>query len=240
MAALLGVHAAGTASARAWTAALVLGATVAISVLVAVTARADRLRDAALGGALAAMPGAAAATAATLSARPALVLSLGLATASLALGVASIIGLARRAEAPAAGAMAGALITIVVAVRVPTATGWDLLAATLLFIGVAARLRRRRRETRGAGGATLALIAEMSQLVALLVPGAPLLTTALVVAAVAVAVRRLPAHWRPGPTAGLAIAGAAVALAAGPAAVLDAAYVVTHALGRRLRRVAGP
>jgi hypothetical protein len=225
VAAALGGHAAVVSLAGAGSTAIVLGATVAGCLLVAATARTPRLRDAAVGGALAALPGAAAATAAVLSARPALVLSLGLATASLALGVASILGLARRAEAPAAGAVAGALACVAVVLVVPSATGWDYLTASLLLIGALARLSRRHRESRGAGGATLALIAEMSQLVALLVPGAPLVTTAVVVALVAFAVWRLPAQWRPGPTAGLALACAVLALTAGAATLVDAVAV---------------
>ncbi|GIJ60969.1 SCO7613 C-terminal domain-containing membrane protein [Virgisporangium aurantiacum] len=241
VAALLGLHAAVASLGRPWTTAAVLGGTVVVCVLVAVRSRLDKLRDAAVGGALAAVPGAAAATAAALSARPALVLSLGLATASLALGVASLIGLARRAELPALGAVAGALVCVAVSAVVPTATGWDHLAAGLLLVGALSRVWRRRRESRGAGGATLAFVAEMSQLVALLVPGVPVLTTAAVVLATALVVRRLPAGWRSGPLGGLAIAAAAVALVAGLATVVDAAGTVATLspwgadLGRWLR-----
>lgn len=226
---LLGLHAAVASLARPGTTAAVLGATVVVCVLVAVLTASARFRDAAVGGALAALPGAAAATAAALSARPALVLSLGLATASLALGAASLIGLARRAELPAAGAVVGALICVAVAAVVPTATGWDHLAAGLLLAGAASRLWRRRRESRGAAGATLAFVAEMSQLVALLVPGLPVLTTAVVVAVTALAVRRLPPGWRSGPLGGLAIAAGGVAAVAALATVVDA-YVTVATL----------
>jgi hypothetical protein len=226
VAALLGLHAAVASPGRPWTTAAVLGGTVVVCALVAVRSKMDKLRDAAVGGALAAMPGAAAATAAALSARPVLVLSLGLATASLALGAASLIGLARRAELPALGAVAGALGCVAVAAVVPTATGWDHLAAGLLLVGALSRVWRRHRESRGAGGATLAFVAEMSQLAALLVPGVPVLTTAAVVLATALVVRRLPADWRSGPLGGLAIAAAAVAVVAGLATVVDAAGTV--------------
>ncbi|MDT4987706.1 MAG: hypothetical protein QOI74_1800, partial [Micromonosporaceae bacterium] len=77
-----------------------------------------------------------------------------------------------------------------------------------------------------AAAVTASTTAAMARVLSLLVPGIGLVTTAVLVLAVAVAVRALPAEQRRGPVVGGLVVGAVVATAAGAAALGGAAGVV--------------
>ncbi|HEV7961820.1 MAG TPA: hypothetical protein VGP57_04695 [Actinoplanes sp.] len=80
-----------------------------------------------------------------------------------------------------------------------------------------------------AAAVTASATAALARVLALAVPGVGLVTTALLVAAVAVAVRGLPAQQRRGPVAGEMLIGAVIAAASGAAAIGAATGVVRAA-----------
>ncbi|MFC6015740.1 SCO7613 C-terminal domain-containing membrane protein [Plantactinospora solaniradicis] len=248
VAALFGVHAAGAASGRSWSTLLVLGATVVVCAAVGALGHvaprgghARRIADAAIGGGLAALTGAAVSAAAVAGLSSATVVAIGLATASVALTVGSVVRLARKTGAPALGAALGAVLTGGIIWSIGGLTLADHLAVAFLFLTAGLRLVPRRRAAgraaRGAGqqgwgagqegwGATLALVVSLSRLAAVLLPGFALLTTAAVVLLVALGVRLLPTAWRRGPASATGIALAAVAAVTSALAVARALQVL--------------
>ncbi|MEQ4304629.1 hypothetical protein ABNF97_25165 [Plantactinospora sp. B6F1] len=241
VAALFGVHAAGAALGRSWSTALVLGTAVVVCAAVGLIGHAAPpghqarwVADAAIGGGLAALPGAVASAAAMVGLPPATVVALGLATASAALTVGSVVRLARGGEAPAHGAAAGAVLIGVIVWSGGAPTLADHLAVAFLFLAAALRLIPRSRPAgravrvayQEAAGVTLALLVSLSRLAAVLLPGYALLTTAAVVLLVAFGVGLLPLAWRRGPAGAAGLALAAVAAVASALAVARAVQVL--------------
>ena len=121
----------------------------------------------------------------------------------------------------------GAVALALAAIFAPGATAPDvwvgallLAAAGLLFF--AKSIDSGRRADRlldgpdiAAAGATVAICGALARVAALAFPSAPLVLAALVVLAVGLGVRALPADWRRGPVRGLMLAGLVVAAIAG-------------------------
>jgi hypothetical protein len=217
LAALAGAHATGAALGRPGSTALVLGATVLTCAAVGALGHAaprgrhtERVADAAIGAGLAALPGAVASGAAAAGLPTPAVVAIALAAAGTALTVASVVRLARGTGEPALGAAAGAVLTGTVVWGTGAASLADHVAIGFLVLAAALRVLPRRRAAGGAGGATLALIVSLSRLGTVLVPGFGLLTVALVILLVAVAVSLLAPAWRYGPAGAVGLACAVV------------------------------
>jgi hypothetical protein len=215
---------------------------------------AQRVTDAAAGGALFALPGAAASGAAVavlgVAGGAAYVLVAGFLALAVALGLAALTQVARqRQSAPLLiGATLGAAIVVVAALRAPERTLWDLAIALLMVVSVALLWLAPsidERQTYGseltgadtaAAAVTVAGIAAVARALTLVAPGSQLITVATLVLIVAVATRALPRAWRPGPVTGAAVVGAAAAVWAGvlalggAAGVLHAARPLWHAV----------
>ncbi|HLL66228.1 MAG TPA: permease [Micromonosporaceae bacterium] len=208
---------------------------------------AQRVTDAAAGGALFALPGAAAAGAAVAvygsrTGAPAVLVASFLALA-VALGVAALIQVARqRQSAPLLiGAALGVAIVVVATLWAPDRTLWDLAVALLMVLSVGLLWSAPAiddRQTSGssltgadtaAAAVTVAGIAAVSRAVTLVVPGSELITVAVLVLVTAVGTRALLRTWRPGPVAGGTVVGAAAALWAGGYALAGGAGVIAAA-----------
>ncbi|HZN20260.1 MAG TPA: permease [Micromonosporaceae bacterium] len=198
--------------------------------------------DAALGGAAAALPGAAATsvvvTVPSVDAVP--VLAAAFLAVSVSLGYAALIQVAqRRTNVPlAAGGSVGAAAVTVAAFTGDGAEIVDILVALSLLVGAALlwfapsidASQRADRWIEGpdvaAAAVTAGAIGALARISASAAPGTGLATTAALVLIVAIGVRAMPERWRPGPVVGCAIAGAVVAVMAGTAAVVGGLRVL--------------
>lgn len=197
--------------------------------------------DAALGGAAAALPGAAATsvvvTVPSVNAVP--VLAAAFLAVSASLGFAALTQVAqRRTNIPlAAGGSVGAVAVTVAAFTGRGATIADALVALSLLVGAvllwlapsidAGRGDRWIDGTDVAAAAvTAGAIGALARISATAAPGTGLATTAALVLIVALGVRAMPEDWRPGPVVGCAIAGAIVAAMAGTAAIIGGLRVL--------------
>ncbi|HET6214791.1 MAG TPA: permease, partial [Micromonosporaceae bacterium] len=205
----------------------------------------DITTNAALGGAAAALPGAVATgTAAGMpGADTVIVLAATFLAVSATLGYAAIAQVALRRPNPplALGSTLGALAAAVAAFGAAGATVLDALIAMLLLLGavllwLAPSIDAGRRADRWVDGADVAaaavvagMIGSLARLAALAVPGTGLTTVAVLVLLVALGVRTMPPHWRPGPALGCGLAGALVTGVAGWAAVRGALRVIVAA-----------
>lgn len=206
---------------------------------------ADITGEAAQGAAAAALPGAVATTThALLPAAGAVpVLAASFVAVSVALGYASIAQVAqRRSSAPVAlGGTLGALAVAIAAFGSADATVADVLVGMLLLLGavllwLAPSIDAGRRADRRVDGAdiaaaavTAATIGSLARVAAVITPGTGIATVAGLVLVVALGVRAMPAHWRPGPVLGCGMAGALVGALAGYAAVVGGLRVLVAA-----------
>jgi hypothetical protein len=109
-----------------------------------------------------------------------------------------------------------------------------LLGAVLLWL--APSIDAGRRADRRVDGAdiaaaavTAAAIGSLARVAAVIAPGTGIATVAGLVLVVALGVRAMPAHWRPGPVLGCGMAGGLVGALAGYAAVVGALRVLVAA-----------
>jgi hypothetical protein len=255
---LLGLYAAATSLAQPAATALTLTAITVAGAVIALAPRpvrtdpqaemvGRRVTDGAAGGALFALPGAAAASMAILftgvpgGATAVLVMScLALA---VSLGVAAITQVARGEQSPPllVGATAGAVAVFIATFVAKGAAVLDIALATLMLASAAALwLAPRMDDRKTFGGAftgsdaaaaavTVASIAAVARATSLAAPGSELVTMAVLVFAVAVGARNLPYAWRRGPVAGGAIAGGLTGAYAGVLAVIGAVGVIRAA-----------
>jgi hypothetical protein len=236
-AAVVGLMAAGAALA---TPVLTAGVLATIT-LVGVTIAGSRARSTAAvlvnewaaGAAAVALPGAIATGLAAAGGEPPVVLAAAFVAVCGTLGYAAITQVARRViPVPVTmGAGLGALAVAVAAVQAPQGTPTDLGVALLLLLGAvlivfSPRVDAARRADRMLDGAdiaaaavTAATVASLARAATLLLPapgmGGAIAVGATLVLVVTVGVRALPRQWRRGPSLGVAVAGAAVAVAAG-------------------------
>ncbi|MEV4509458.1 hypothetical protein AB0K00_10925 [Dactylosporangium sp. NPDC049525] len=255
---VLGLYAAAASLARPSATALTL---VAIAIAGAAVAllprphRADangdfvtrRVSDAAAGGALFALPGAAAAGAAIvfgdLPGGATVVLVMSFLALAVTLGYAAITQVARGAQSPPLliGATAGAVAVAIAVLRADGATTIDLMIGLLMLIAAVmlwAAPRMDDRQTFGAditgadaaaAAVTIAGIGAVARAVSLASDGIEVVTLALLVFAVAVAARSLPDDWRRGPVAGAATVGVCTGVYAGTMSVIGAVGVIRAA-----------
>ncbi|GAB3799085.1 hypothetical protein GCM10027605_11900 [Micromonospora zhanjiangensis] len=121
----------------------------------------------------------------------------------------------------------GALAVTAAAFGAPGATLVDALVGALLLVAavllfLAPSIDAGRRADRildgpdlAAAAATVALVAALARIAAILVPGAELAAAAGLLLVVAAGVRAMPADWRRGPVLGIVLGGALVAAIAG-------------------------
>ncbi|MFF5176015.1 SCO7613 C-terminal domain-containing membrane protein [Micromonospora sp. NPDC000089] len=202
---------------------------------------ADTLSGWAAGGAAFALPGAVAAfVAATEPAGPAPtpavlreltvpILAASFLAVCVTLGYAAMVRVAQRhiSLPHAVGTGLGALAVVGAAFFAPGRTAADawvaglVLVATLLvlFAGQVDAGRRSDLTVDGAdlaaGAATVALIATLARIAAVISPGGQLAVAAGLVLLVAVAARAMPPEWRRGPVLGIAAGGALIGALAG-------------------------
>ncbi|MER7002462.1 hypothetical protein ABT297_05365 [Dactylosporangium sp. NPDC000555] len=206
-----------------------------------------RVSDAAAGGALFALPGAAAAAAAIvfgdLPGGATVVLVLSFLALAVSLGVAALTQVARSEPSRPllAGATAGTVAVGVATVVARGATTVDLVIGLLMVIAAVmlwAAPRMDDRRTFGidfsgadaaAAAVTIAAIGAVARAVSLAASGIEVVTLALLVFIVAVAARTLPEEWRRGPVAGAAMVGLGTGLYAGALSVVGAIGVIRAA-----------
>ncbi|NJC85002.1 SCO7613 C-terminal domain-containing membrane protein [Planosporangium mesophilum] len=209
----------------------------------------QRVGEWAAGGAAFALPGAVCAGLASLvregvfpGANASLVLAGGFVAVSGTLGYSAyrlvsgrresrplLLGTSLGAFAVAIGALAGRGTTVIdMAVGILLATGAILLWTAPSFGSRIVFGQDLDGNDIAAAAVTASATAALARVLALAVPGIGLVTTAVLVVAVATAVRRLPARQRRGPVAGEMAIGAVIAAASG-AAALGAAAGVIHA-----------
>ncbi|MGI5245389.1 SCO7613 C-terminal domain-containing membrane protein [Dactylosporangium sp. CA-139066] len=206
-----------------------------------------RVTDAAGGGALFALPGAAAAGAAIvfgdLPGGATVVLVLSFLALAVSLGVAALTQVARSEPSPPllAGATAGAIAVGIATVAARGATTIDLVIGLLMLIAAVmlwAAPRMDDRQTFGidfsgadaaAAAVTIAAISAVARAVSLAASGIEVVTLALLVFIAAVGARTLPEEWRRGPVAGAAFVGFGTGLYAGALSVVAAVGVIRAA-----------
>ena len=206
-----------------------------------------RVSDAAAGGALFALPGAAAAGATIvfgdLPGGATVVLVMSFLALAVTLGYAAITQVARGAQSPPLliGATAGAVAVAIAVLRADGATTIDLVIGLLMLIAALmlwAAPRMDDRQTFGAditgadaaaAAVTIAGIGAVARAVSLASDGIEVVTLALLVFAVAVAARSLPDEWRRGPVAGAATVGVCTGVYAGTMSVIGAVGVIRAA-----------
>ncbi|WP_446218437.1 SCO7613 C-terminal domain-containing membrane protein [Micromonospora sp. IBHARD004] len=204
-------------------------------------AAADTVSGWAAGGAAFALPGAVAAfVAATVPTDPTPtpaslrevtvpVLAASFLGVCVTLGYAAIRQVAQRhlSLPHAVGTGLGALAVAAAAFGAPGTTSADawvgallLVAAVLLFL--APSIDRGRRSDLSLDGSdlaaaatTVALIATLARIAAVLAPGGQLVVAAALVLVVAVAARAMPEEWRRGPILGITVGGTLIGLIAG-------------------------
>jgi hypothetical protein len=258
-AAVLGCYAAAASLTSADTTALTLTAITFAGAIIASPrpARPDpyaevvaqRVADAAAGGAAFAFPGAVATGMAALigeqvidTGAPVILAAAFLAEAASLAFVAVTLVARRRGSPPLlTGATAGAVAVAIAAILAPHTTVIDVLLGLLLLAGaiamwMAPRLDQRRLFGQPASGPDIAaavvtagVIAALARAASHLVPGLGLVTVALLVLLLAVSVRAMPEQWRRGPVAGGVLIGAVVAATTGAAAVGGAIGVIRAA-----------
>ncbi|HTJ37262.1 MAG TPA: hypothetical protein VL738_28875 [Dactylosporangium sp.] len=206
-----------------------------------------RVTDAAAGGAIFALPGAAAAGAAIvfggLPGGATVVLVLSFLALAVGLGVAALTQVARGEQSPPllAGATAGAVAVGIATVVAHGATTIDLVIGLLMLIAAImlwAAPRMDDRQTFGmdfsgadaaAAAVTIAAISAIARAVSLAASGIEVVTLALLVFIAAVGARTLPEEWRRGPVAGAAMVGFGTGLYAGALSVVGAVGVIRAA-----------
>ncbi|MER7275474.1 permease [Dactylosporangium sp. NPDC000244] len=212
----------------------------------------QRVADAAAGGALFALPGAAASSAAIvfggLPGGATVVLVLSFLALAVSLGVAALIQVARdraggEPSVPLlAGATAGAVAVGLATVIAPGATTIDFVIGLLMLVAAVmlwAAPRMDDRQTFGveftgsdaaAAAVTIAAIGALARAVSLAASGIEVVVLAVLVFLVAVAARSsLPEEWRRGPVAGAAMVGFGTGLYAGALSVIGAIGVIRAA-----------
>jgi len=197
--------------------------------------------DAALGGAAAALPGAAATSVVAWVPAASAVAILGASFLAVAgsLSAAAMITVGqRRTSAPlAAGGTAGALAVTIASFGAEGATVFDALVALSLLVGAlllwfapamdAGRTSRRFDGSDVAAAAvTAGTIGALTRVTSLLVPDIGLAMPAALVLAVALGVRLVPEQSRRGPVLGCAVAGGFVGVLAAYAAAFGALRVL--------------
>ncbi|WP_406037821.1 permease [Micromonospora sp. NBC_00898] len=229
-------------TAAALTTLFLAGALVSLAPRVRIApAAADTVSGWAAGGAAFALPGAVAAfVAATVPTDPTPtptslrevtvpVLAASFLGVCVTLGYAAIRQVAQRhlSLPHAVGTGLGALAVAAAAFGAPGTTSADawvgallLVAAVLLFL--APSIDRGRRADLSLDGSdlaaaatTVALIATLARIAAVLAPGGQLVVAATLVLVVAVAARAMPEEWRRGPILGIAVGGTLIGLIAG-------------------------
>ncbi|MET7417637.1 hypothetical protein [Dactylosporangium sp. NPDC005555] len=206
-----------------------------------------RVADAAAGGALFALPGAAASGAAILfgdlPGGATVVLVMSFLALAVTLGYAAITQVARGSQSTPLliGATAGAVAVAVAVLRAGGATTIDLVIGLLMVIAAAMLWTAPRMDDRqtfgpdftgadaAAAAVTIAGIGAVARAVSLASDGIEVVTLALLVFAVAVAARTLPDEWRRGPVAGAATVGVCTGLYAGTMSVIGAVGVIRAA-----------
>ncbi|WP_433210640.1 SCO7613 C-terminal domain-containing membrane protein [Dactylosporangium sp. CS-047395] len=209
----------------------------------------QRVADAAAGGALFALPGAAASAAAIvfgdLPGGATVVLVLSFLALAVSLGVAALTQVARNGEPSVpllAGATAAAVAVGLATVLAPGAETIDFVIGLLMVLAAVtlwAAPRMDDRQTFGiefsgsdaaAAAVTIAAIGAVARAVSLAASGIEVVTLALLVFLVAVAARSsLPEEWRRGPVAGAALVGFGTGLYAGALSVIGAIGVIQAA-----------
>ncbi|MFI5914606.1 SCO7613 C-terminal domain-containing membrane protein [Dactylosporangium sp. NPDC051541] len=212
----------------------------------------QRVADAAAGGALFALPGAAAAGAAIvygdLPGGATVVLVLSFLALAISLGVAALTQVARdrtggEPSVPLlAGATAGAIAVGLATVIVRGATTIDFVIGLLMVVAAVALWLAPRMDDRqtfgveftgadaAAAAVTIAAIGAVARAVSLAASGIEVVTLALLVFMVAVAARSsLPEEWRRGPVVGAALVGFGTGLYAGALSVVAAVGVIRAA-----------
>jgi hypothetical protein len=260
-AAVLGCYAAATSLAEPSATALTLFAITIAGAAIAMAprhARTDpqtemviqRVTDGAAGGAIFALPGAAAAAIAIpftgIPGGATVVLVVSYIALTVSLAVAALSQVIRREQSPPLliGATAATVAVVIAAVLADGTTPIDygiagLMAISAGLIWYAPKLDDRRTfstfdgEFRGADAATAAVtvagVASFARAVSLAAPGTEVVTVAVLVLAVAVAARSLPGKWRRGLVAGGAIAGAVAGLYAAVLALIGAVGIIKAA-----------
>jgi hypothetical protein len=201
----------------------------------------DPVREWAAGGAAFALPGAVAATVASLvpygaqltpdqrGAATTAVLAASFLAVCVTLGYAAVTQVARRRLATplALGVGLGTLAVTAAAIGAPGARPADASVAVLLLIGalllfLAPTIDAGRRADRMLDGpdvaaavVTAGIAATLARIAAIALPGSELAVTSMLVLAVALGVRAMPAHWRRGPILGVAASGAVLMAFAG-------------------------
>ncbi|WP_433080508.1 SCO7613 C-terminal domain-containing membrane protein [Dactylosporangium sp. CA-052675] len=260
---LLGLYAAAAALIRPGATALTLTAIAVAGAAIAWLPRphqtdgdrlavTQRVADAAAGGALFALPGAAASGAAIvfggLPGGATVVLVLSFLALAVSLGVAALIQVARdRAGAEPSvpllvGATAGAVAVGLATVIAPGATTIDFVIGLLMLVAAVmlwAAPRMDDRHTFGvefsgsdaaAAAVTIAAIGALARAVSLAASGIEVVVLAVLVFLVAVAARSsLPEEWRRGPVAGAAMVGLGTGLYAGALSMIGAIGVIRAA-----------
>ncbi|WP_432979828.1 SCO7613 C-terminal domain-containing membrane protein [Dactylosporangium sp. CA-233914] len=256
---VLGLYAAGASLARPAATALTLTAITLAGAAIALLPRphqtggerlaaTQQVTDAAAGGALFALPGAAAAGAAIvfgdLPGGATVVLVLSFLALAVSLGVAAITQVARGGEPSApllSGATAGAVAVGVATVTVGGSSTIDfviglLMVAAAVMLWVAPRMDDRRTfgidfsgSDAAAAAVAVAAIGAVARAVSLAATGIEVVTLALLVFIVAVGARMLPQEWRRGPVAGAAMVGLGTGLYAGVLSVIGAVGVIQAA-----------
>ncbi len=258
-AAVLGCYAAAASLTRPDTTALTLTAITFAGAVIASPrpARPDpyaevvaqRVADAAAGGAAFAFPGAVATGMAALigdrvvEAGSLVILSAAFLAEAASLAFVAVTLVARRRGSPPLliGATAGAAVVALAAVLAPHTTLIDVLLGLLLLAGaiamwLAPRIGERRLFGQQMSGpdvaaavVTAAVTAAVARAASHIVPGLGLVTVALLVLLLAVSLQALPPQWRTGPVTGGLLIGAVVAATTGAAAVAGAVGVIRAA-----------
>ncbi|MGC4894809.1 SCO7613 C-terminal domain-containing membrane protein [Micromonospora sp. DT31] len=229
-------------TAAALTVLFLAGALVSLAPRVRLAAAATETVSAwAAGGAAFALPGAVAAfVAATVPTPPVAtpanlreitvpILAASFLGVCVTLGYAALVQVAQRhlSMPHALGTVAGAVAVAAAGFGAPGATSADawlggllLIAAALLAL--APRIDAGRRADMSLDGSdlalaatTVALVATMARIAAVLAPGGQLVVASALVLLVAVAARALPEEWRRGPILGIAAGGTLIGLIAG-------------------------
>ncbi|GAA2391761.1 SCO7613 C-terminal domain-containing membrane protein [Dactylosporangium salmoneum] len=209
-----------------------------------------RVTDSAAGGAVFALPGAAASSAAIafggLPGGATVVLVLSYLALAVSLGIAALTQVARGEAAQPSrpllgGATAGAVAVGIAAVVADGATTIDLVIGVLMLVAAAMLWLAPRMDDRrtfgitfsgadaAAAAVTIAAVGAVARAVSLAASGIEVVTLALLVFIVAVAARTLPAEWRRGPVAGAAMVGVGTGLYAGALSVIGGIGVVRAA-----------
>ncbi|GLL03407.1 SCO7613 C-terminal domain-containing membrane protein [Dactylosporangium matsuzakiense] len=260
---VLGLYAAGASLVRPGATALTLTAITVAGAAIAWLPRphqtdgnrmatTQRVADAAAGGALFALPGAAAAAAAIvfgdLPGGATVVLVLSFLALAISLGAAALTQVARdrRGGEPSvpllAGATAGAVAVGLATVLADGAETIDFVIGLLMVVAAVTLWLAPRMDDRQTFGAsltgsdaaaaavTIAAIGAVARAVSLAASGIEVVTLAFLVFLVAVAARSsLPEEWRRGPVVGAAVVGFGTGLYAGALSVVAAIGVIRAA-----------